>query len=62
MREKARLVIAAEQQQALADLRESVADLTINLAGQLIGHDLDDAEHRQIIERYVAQAGSFNDN
>jgi len=62
MLSRARMVIEAEKNQAMSELRESVADLTLALAGRLIGHDLDDDEHRQIIASYVAQAGSFYDN
>ncbi len=44
----------------IADLQGSVADLSINVAAKLIGNDLTDDEHRKMIERYVAEAGSFN--
>ena len=40
----------------------SVADLSVSVASRLIGEDLNDAEHRKIIERYVNEAGSFNAN
>jgi F-type H+-transporting ATPase subunit b len=59
---RARAVIETEKQAALTELRSSVADLSISVAGRLIGQDLNDSEHRAIIERYVAEAGSFNDN
>ena len=50
----------AEKKAAIADLQGSVADLSINVAAKLIGNDLTDDEHRKMIERYVAEAGSFN--
>ena len=34
----------------------------LGLQKMLIGEDLNDAEHRKIIERYVNEAGSFNAN
>ena len=34
----------------------------ISVASRLIGGDLNDAEHRKIIERYVNEAGSFSTN
>ena len=49
-----------EKKAAIADLQGSVADLSINVAAKLIGNDLTDDEHRKMIERYVAEAGSFN--
>ena len=62
MIEKARISIEAEKQAAMNDLRNSVADLSVNVAARLIGNDLDDAEHRKIIERYLNEAGSFHAN
>ena len=44
------------------ELQGSVADLSVSVASRLIGEDLNDAEHRKIIERYVNEAGSFNAN
>nr|WP_329934708.1 F0F1 ATP synthase subunit B [Slackia isoflavoniconvertens] len=60
MIEKAHVAIEAEKKAAIADLQGSVADLSINVAAKLIGNDLTDDEHRKMIERYVAEAGSFN--
>lgn len=62
MIEKARAAIEAEKKQAIAELQGSVADTSIAVAQRLIGQDLNDAEHRAIIERYVSEAGSFNAN
>ena len=62
MIEKARAAIEAEKKAAIAELQGSVADLSISVASRLIGSDLDDAEHRAIVERYVNEAGSFNAN
>jgi F-type H+-transporting ATPase subunit b len=59
---RARATIESEKQAALAELRTSVADLSVSVAGRLIGDDLGDAEHRRIVERYVLEAGSFNAN
>jgi ATP synthase F0 subunit b len=62
MIEKARVAIEAEKQTAMTDLRNSVADLSVDVASRLIANDLDDDEHRQIIERYLNEAGSFHAN
>lgn len=59
---KARLAIEAEKKAALAELQGSAADMTVSVAKKVIGTDLSDAEHRSIIERYLAEAGSFNEN
>jgi len=60
MSEKAKASIESEKKAAAAELQNSVVDLSIAVAGRLIGEDLSDDEHRKIIERYVNEAGSFN--
>ena len=60
--EKAHNAIEAEKKAAISELQGSVADLSVSVASRLIGEDLNDAEHRKIIERYVNEAGSFNAN
>jgi F-type H+-transporting ATPase subunit b len=62
MIEKARIAIEAEKKAAIAELQGSVADTSIAIASKLIGNDLNDEEHRAIVERYVNEAGSFNAN
>ena len=62
MIEKAHNAIEAEKKAAISELQGSVADLSVSVASRLIGEDLNDAEHRKIIERYVNEAGSFNAN
>ncbi len=59
---KARVAIEAEKKAAIAELQSSAADMTVSVAKRVIGTDLSDKEHRSIIERYIAEAGSFNDN
>jgi F-type H+-transporting ATPase subunit b len=68
-REEAQAMIARatesveiEKRAAIAELQSSVADLTVAVAGRVIGSDLSDTEHRAIIERYLAEAGSLNAN
>lgn len=62
MIEKARGAIEAEKKAAIAELQGSVADTSIAVATKIFGSDLSDDEHRQLIERYVNEAGSFNAN
>ena len=62
MIEKAKAAIEAEKQAAMNELRTSVADLSVDVASRLVANDLSDDEHRQIIERYLNEAGSFHAN
>ena len=59
---KARLAIENEKKAAIAELQASAADMTIAVTKKVIGTDLSSAEHKTIIERYIAEAGSFNEN
>lgn len=62
MIEKAHVAIEAEKKAAISDLQNSAADLSVAVASRVIGEDLNDDEHRKIIERYVNEAGGFNAN
>ncbi|MDR2035866.1 MAG: F0F1 ATP synthase subunit B [Coriobacteriales bacterium] len=59
---KARHAIENEKKVAIAELQATAADMTISVARKVIGTDLSTAEHKRIIERYIAEAGSFNEN
>lgn len=59
---KARDAIEGEKNAAIAQLQASVADLTVAVAGKVIGSELSEAEHRKVIEKYLAEAGSLNAN
>ncbi|MCE5203470.1 MAG: F0F1 ATP synthase subunit B [Coriobacteriales bacterium] len=53
--------IRAEKAAAMAELQTSVADLSVAVAGKIIGEKLDPAEHHALIERYIAEVGSLNE-
>jgi F-type H+-transporting ATPase subunit b len=59
---KAREDIQAEKRAAMAELQASVADLSVAVAGKVIGAQLSAADHKKLIESYVAEVGSLNGN
>jgi F-type H+-transporting ATPase subunit b len=59
---RAREEIQGEKRVALAELQASVADLSVAVAGRIIGTTLSAADHAALIEKYVAEVGSLNDN
>lgn len=59
---KAREAIEGEKRAAIADLQKSVADLSVAVAGKLIGGELSREDQLKVIEKYVAEAGSLNAN
>ena len=60
--DKANAAIEVQKKTAIAQLQSSVADLSVAVAGRLIGTDLSESEHRKLIERYIAEAGSLDAN
>ncbi len=59
---KAHDVIDADRAKAMAELSSSVIDLSIEIASKVIGDSLDDEAHRALAIKYLAEAGSLNDD
>ena len=59
---KAREAIEGEKRAAIAELQASVADISVAVAGKLIGAELSKEDHLKVIEKYLAEAGSLNAN
>jgi F-type H+-transporting ATPase subunit b len=58
----AREEIEGEKRAAVAELQASVADLSVAVAGRILGTTLTKADHAALIEKYVAEVGSLNEN
>jgi F-type H+-transporting ATPase subunit b len=54
IRAKAREEAAAEMSRALAEARNQVGEISIDLAGKIVGESLDAASHKALIDRYLA--------
>lgn len=59
---KAIEAIKAEKAAAMAELKGEVADLSVAVAGKIIGTSLSPADHEALIEKYLAEVGSLNEN
>jgi F-type H+-transporting ATPase subunit b len=59
---KARESIEGERRAAIAALQASVAELSVAVAGKIIGSELSPEDHRAVIEKYMSEAGSLNAN
>ena len=59
---KARESIEGERRAAIASLQASVADLSVAVAGKIIGSELSTEDHLSVIEKYVSEAGGLNAN
>jgi F-type H+-transporting ATPase subunit b len=59
---KAREAMEAERKAASADLQAQVANLSVAVAGKLLGERLSADEHAKLIEQYMSEVGGLNDN
>lgn len=59
---KASEAITREKESALVELQSRVADLTIEAASKVVNRSLSKKDHQQLIEEYLAEAGSISDN
>lgn len=57
LKEKAKLEIQAEKQEAQESLKVQVAQLAVDLAGKIILEDLDPAAHQATVDRYIDRLG-----
>lgn len=51
--EKANAEIAREKESAMAELKTTVANLSITAAGKIISEDLNDAKHHELIAQFI---------
>ena len=54
IRSRARDEAAGEKARALADARSQVGDISVDLAGKIVGESLDRTAHQALIDRYLA--------
>lgn len=54
IRAKAREEAASEKARALADARSQVGDISLDLAGRIVGESLDAQTHQELIDRFLA--------
>jgi len=59
---KAHEAMEAEKKAAIADLQAQVAELSVAVAGKIIGEKLSADEHARLIEQYMSEVGGLNDN
>lgn len=59
---KAKAEIGAEKNAAMAELQASVADISVAVAGKLLGSQMSAKDHAALIEKYMAEVGGLNGN
>ena len=59
---KAREAIQAEKRAAMAELQSSVADISVAVAGKIIGESMTAEKNAELIDRFVAEVGGLNEN
>lgn len=56
---KAQAEINDEKEKALTEIRDEAASLAIMAASKLIQRSLDDADHKQLVDKYIQEAGEI---
>jgi F-type H+-transporting ATPase subunit b len=46
----------------MIELSGQVVDLSVEIAGKIIGEALDEEEHRELVKKYLSEMGSLNDD
>ncbi|MCI5950267.1 MAG: F0F1 ATP synthase subunit B [Parolsenella sp.] len=59
---KARDAVSSERRKALAELSDSVIDLSVEIAGKIIGNSLSDSDQRKLAEKYLVEVGGGHDS
>ena len=59
---RAQAAIETEKRAASAELEAKVADFSVEIAGKLIGEKLSADADAKLIDQYLSEMGSFNDN
>ncbi len=59
---KAREAMEAERKATAVELQAQVADLSVAVAGKILGEKLSAGEHSRLIEQYLSEVGGLNDN
>ena len=58
---KAHDALASERRRAEIELSDSVIDLSVEIAGKIIGNDLSESEQRKLAEHYLAEVDGPDD-
>ena len=59
---RGRAAVASERKAAMADLTDSIANLSVNAASKIIDKNLDEESQRKLVEKYLDEVGGFNAN
>lgn len=59
---KARDAVSSERRKAMAELSDSVIDLSVEIAGKIIGNSLSDGDQRKLAEKYLVEVGGGHDS
>ena len=59
---KGREAVESERSRAVAELSASVVDLSVDIAGKIVGQDLSDEEHLQLAGKYLLEVVSDDES
>lgn len=57
---RGKATVESERRAAMADLTDSIADLSVNAASKIIDQSLDTEAQRKLVEKYLNEVGGFD--
>lgn len=60
--ERAHTAVEAERKSVEGQMRAQTADIAVAIAAKIISENLSDHKNAELVDRYFAEMGSFNDN
>lgn len=54
---RAQEMIALEKKQAMQDLKGQVSDIAVDIAGAVLGEDVDERKHQKLIDSFIENLG-----
>lgn len=57
IREKASADIAREKKKALNDAKDEISSLAMEIAGKVVGETLDEAQQKQLVDKFLEELG-----
>jgi F-type H+-transporting ATPase subunit b len=58
---RARDEIEGEKKVAMAELQAAIADLSVGVAGRILGKTMSKSDHAALIDQYLSEVGSINE-
>ena len=53
--------IAAERRRAMTEIKEDISSISVGIAEKVIGREIDEKDHKELIDRFISEMGDDDD-